>query len=109
MKQTLKLIAFSLALAAPILAKTATPVAAQNPPPPSKSYPINVDVGQAVAICTTGTIICPARSPICDDTSVVTVRDGKNGLEIVGVKRGKTLCSVVSATAFRTIYAVTVR
>lgn len=109
MKPTVKLIAVGLALVVLLLAKTATPVAAQNPPPPSKPYPINVGVGQAVAICTTGTIVCPVRSPICDDTSVATVRDGKNGLEIVGVKPGTTLCSMVSATAFRTIYAVTVR
>ncbi|MGH7802127.1 MAG: hypothetical protein ACREOW_16125 [Thermodesulfobacteriota bacterium] len=74
-----------------------------------KPYSITVGVGQAVSICTTGTIICPARSPICDDTSVATVRGGESGLEIVGVKPGTTLCSVVSATAFRTIYAVTVR
>lgn len=109
MKLKPKLFALSLTLAALLLAKTATPVAAQNPPPASKPYPINIGVGQAVSICTTGTIICPPRSPICDDTSVATVRGGENGLEIVGVKPGKTLCSVVSATAFRTIYAVTVR
>ena len=88
---------------------TVMPVVAQNPPAVDKPYPINIGVGQAVSICTTGTVVCPARSPICDDTSVATVRDGENGLEIVGVKPGKTLCSVVSATAFRTIYAVTVR
>jgi hypothetical protein len=92
-----------------ILVMTATPVAAQNPPTVEKPYPITVGVGQAVSICTTGTIVCPARSPICDDTSVATVRDGKNGLEIVGVKPGTTLCAMTSATAFRTIYAVTVR
>ena len=109
MKRTLKLTALSLALMALLLAKSATPVVAQGPPAVAKPYPLNVGVGQAVSICTTGTIVCPARSPICDDTSVATVRDGENGLEIVGVKPGKTLCSVVSATAFRTIYAVTVR
>jgi hypothetical protein len=92
-----------------ILPMTVTPVTAQDPPAVDKPYPITVGVGQAVSICTTGTIVCPARSPICDDTSVATVRDGENGLEIVGVKPGTTLCAMTSATAFRTIYSVTVR
>ena len=118
MKQKLVISLFSLplvvifsiqVLVALLITMTATPVAAQNPPPASKPHPVNISVGQAVSICTTGTIVCPARSPICDDTSVATVRGGENGLEIVGVKPGTTLCSVVSATAFRTIYAVTVR
>jgi len=92
-----------------ILVMSTTPVAAENPPLADKPYPIIVGVGQAVSICTTGTIVCPARSPICDDTSVATVRDGESGLEIVGVNPGTTLCAVTSATAFRTIYSVTVR
>jgi hypothetical protein len=66
-------------------------------------------VGQAVSVCKTGTVICPVRSPICDDISVATVREGKDGLEIVGLKPGKTLCSVVSMTGLRTLYTVTVR
>jgi len=37
------------------------------------------------------------------------VRDGKDGLEIVGVKPGTTLCSVMSAVGVRFLYAVTVR
>lgn len=99
----------SLALAALLLAMATTPIIAQNTPAVNKPYPITVGVGQAVSICLTGTIICPARSPICDDTSVATVQDGTNGLEIVGVKPGSTLCSVMSAAAVRFIYAVTVR
>ena len=117
MKQKLVISFFSLLLLVilgiqvltPILVMTAKPVVAQDPPLADKPYPITVGVGQAVSICTTGTIVCPARSPICDDTSVATVRDGENGLEIVGVNPGTTLCAVTSATAFRTIYSVTVR
>ncbi len=113
MKQKLVISLFSLPLVVifsiQLLAVTATPVTAQDTPAVDKPYLITVGVGQAVSICNTGTIVCPARSPICDDTSVATVREGDNGLEIVGVKPGTTLCSVTSATAFRTIYAVTVR
>ena len=96
-------------LMAPLIAMTATLVGAQVSPAVDKPYPITVNVGQAVSICTTGTIICPARSPICDDTPIATVRDGNNGLEIMGVKPGTTLCSVMSAVGVRFIYAVTVR
>jgi hypothetical protein len=82
---------------------------AQGQPTAGTGYPITIGVGQSVSICKTGTVICPVRSPICDDLSVATVRSGKDGLEIVGVKPGKTLCSVASATALRTIYTITVR
>jgi hypothetical protein len=82
---------------------------AQDPPTADMGYPIALGVGQSVSICKTGTVICPVRSPICDDVSVATVRSGKDGLEIVGVKPGVTLCSVVSLTGLRTLYRVTVR
>jgi hypothetical protein len=94
---------------APLIVMIVIPISAQESATVDKPYTITVGVGQAVSICTTGTIVCPARSPICDDTSIATVRDGENGLEIVGVKSGTTLCAVTSATAFRTIYSVTVR
>jgi hypothetical protein len=82
---------------------------AQGQPTADMGHPVTVGVGQAVGVCKTGTVICPVRSPICDDISVATVRSGNDGLEIVGVKPGKTLCSVVSMTGLRTLYAVTVR
>ncbi len=104
----LPVVILSIQVLMPFLTMTVTPATAQNPPTVDKPYPITVGVGQAVSICTTGTIVCPARSPICDDTTIATVRDGENGLEIVGVKPGTTLCAMTSATAFRTIYAVTV-
>jgi hypothetical protein len=109
MKRNVVLAFLSIALVALILAMTSMPGVSQAQPDLGKPYPINVGVGQVVSICKTGTIICPARSPICDDISVATVRSGKDGLEIVGVKPGKTLCSVVSAGGLRTIYGITVR
>ena len=94
----------------PILFTTiATHSVAQDPSDANAGHPITVGVGQGVSVCKTGTVICPVRSPICDDISVASVRDGKDGLEIVGVKPGKTLCSVVSLTGLRTLFSVTVR
>jgi hypothetical protein len=77
--------------------------AADNAP-----YPITVGVGQAVSICTTGTVICPVRFTTCEDTSIATIRDGDQGPEIVGVKPGMTLCYTTSANAVRFAYKVTV-
>jgi hypothetical protein len=99
----------SIALVTILFAIAANPAATQDHPAVGEPYPITVGVGQAISICRTGTIICPARSPICDDTSIATVRGGKDGLAIVGVKPGATLCSVMSAVGVRFLYAVTVR
>ena len=74
-----------------------------------KPYPITVGVGQAVNICTTGTVICPVRFTMCADTSIATIRESDKGPEIVGVKPGTTLCYTTSANAVRFSYAVTVR
>jgi len=109
MKRNVVLTFLNIAPVALLLAITAMPIAAQDPPAVDSPYPITLRVGQAVSICKTGTIACPARFPICDDISIATVRDGKDGLVIVGVKPGTTLCSVVSAAAVRFLYAVTVR
>ena len=109
MKRDAVFILLFLALLTLPLAMTPGRIAAQDPPAVDKPYPITVGVGEGVAICKTGTIVCPARFPICDDISIATVRDGKDGLEIVGVKPGTTLCSVMSAVGVRFLYAVTVR
>lgn len=109
MKRKLVLSFLNILLAALLLMAVAGLGVAQDTPTADTGYPITVGVGQAVSVCKTGTVICPVRSPICDDISVATVRGGKDGLEIVGVKPGKTLCSVVSLTGLRTLYTVTVR
>lgn len=109
MNQSFELILLNIALVSLLFTVVATHSVAQDPPTADMGHPISLGVGQAVSLCKTGTIICPARSPICDDTSVATVRGGKDGIEIVGVKPGTTLCSVMSAVGMRTIYDVTVR
>lgn len=109
MKRDIALGLLSIALVALLFAVVAEDSVAQGPKSADMGYPINLAVGQAESVCMTGTVICPATSPICDDVSVATVRLGKDGLEIVGVKPGKTLCSVQSANGIRALYAVTVR
>ena len=94
-----------LALAAALLA---SPALADEPRPSDKAPAVVLKVGESVRICETRTVICPASAPICDDTSLVAIRDQGKGLEIVGLKPGRTLCSVMSANQARQVFAVTV-
>jgi hypothetical protein len=109
MKGNVVLFSLGLVLVAFLSAMTVSPVAAQSPPARNAPHPITLGVGEAVSICDTGTIKCPAYDPICDDISVATMRRGPRGLEIVGVAPGKTLCSASSSNFTRVPYAVTVR
>jgi hypothetical protein len=93
-----------LALAAALLA--ASPALAEEPP--AKAPAVTLKVGESLRICETRTVICPALAPICDDGSLVAIRDQGKGLELVGLKPGKTLCSVMSANQARQVFAVTV-
>jgi len=110
MQRNVLLVALSLALISFLSAGMISPVAAQDTPMmDDKPYPIIVGVGQAVHICTPGTVTCPVRFTMCADTSIATIREGDNGPEIVGIKPGTTLCYTTSANAVRFVYAVTVR
>jgi hypothetical protein len=74
-------------------------------------HPLKLKVGESLAICKTGTIQCPASSPICDDTTVVTAElSGNEGLVFKGLKPGTTLCSAGASSGFgaRRVYRVTV-
>ncbi len=75
------------------------------------AFPLELRVGKSVAICKTGTILCPASNPICDDTSVVGIDTGADGLVFKGLKPGTTLCSAGSAggAGLRSVYRVTVK
>ena len=109
MKRNALWIARSIELVLILVGLTVSPVEAQGPPTKVEPYPIIVGVGEAVDICATGTMMCPAYDPICDNISVATMRRGPKGLEIVGVQPGKTLCSASSANFVRVLFAVTVR
>jgi hypothetical protein len=97
MKTTARLAALLLALAS--LAAVADD---------DKPWPVDLVVGGTFEICANGSIICPATTPICDNTSIATLRDGKNGLEILAVTPGTTLCSAASSNKLRRVYRVTV-
>ncbi len=95
-----------LALAAALA--SALPAAADEPRPREQPAAVALKVGESLRVCDTRTVICPASAPICDDTSLVAIRDQGKGLEIVGLKPGRTLCSVMSANQARQVFAVTV-
>jgi len=110
MKRKFVPVALCLVLMSILSVVTIPPAVAQETPAvDNKPYPITVGVGQAINICTTGTVICPVRFTMCADTSIATIREGNNGPEIVGVKPGTTLCYTTSANVVRFTYAVTVR
>jgi hypothetical protein len=73
-------------------------------------YPLRLEVGKSVALCSTGTLICPARDTRCDDASVVVAGADERGPVLKGVKEGTTLCSTGSASGqgARRVYRVTV-
>lgn len=82
-------------------------------PPPAaaaedRPFPVLLKVGETRAICKTGAVLCPAVGPICDDVTVATMRDGKDGLEIVALKPGRTLCSAGPVGGMRQVFGVTV-
>lgn len=82
------------------------------PSAPSASdaaYPLKIEVGGEVAVCQTGTVLCPA-TVVCDDPSVVTVTGDQRGPVLKGGKPGATLCSAGSASGagMRRVYQVTV-
>jgi len=110
MKRKFVPVALCLSLMSILSVVTVPPVASQDTPAVDvKPYPITIGVGQAINICTTGTVICPVRFTMCADTSIAMIRESSNGPEIVGVKPGTTLCYTTSANVVRFTYAVTVR
>jgi hypothetical protein len=86
------------------------PVAAHAQAASSEPYPLSLRVGKNIALCKTGTISCPAASPICDDTAVVDALFTSEGLVFKGVKPGTTLCSAANdnGAGSRRVYRVTV-
>jgi hypothetical protein len=85
-------------------------LAASAAEPSAEPFPISIKAGKSIALCKTDSIICPAASPICDDTSVVDATFTAEGLVFKGVKAGTTLCSAASDSGLgsRRVYRVTV-
>ena len=72
-------------------------------------FPITLRSGETFDLCTSGLIVCPARTPICDDLKVVVPIDLPGGLGFQGVGPGTTLCSAASAAGPRRVFRITVR
>lgn len=65
--------------------------------------------GEAFDLCSSGQIVCPARTPICDDLKVAVPVDLPGGLGFKGIGPGTTLCSAASAVGPRRVFRITVR
>ncbi len=94
-----------------ILAAASLALAQEPSSEAERAHPLAVRVGESIALCDTGTILCPAANAICDDPSIVAVEATERGLALRGLKSGTTLCSAASGSALgaRRLYRVTVR
>ena len=77
---------------------------------PDGATPLRLRVGEAVDLCRTGTVTCPAVAPICDDPSLLEFELTSAGLRFRAAKVGETLCSVRSSggQGTRWVYRVVV-
>lgn len=69
---------------------------------------VKLDVGDVFRICNSGMVVCPVSTPICDDTSLVTLVDTPDGLGFKAKASGTTLCSVESSVGQRFIFRLIV-
>jgi hypothetical protein len=93
-----------IALAFGTLLVTAHHVRAQDEP-----FPVELRVGETFEVCTSGQIVCPARTSLCDDPKIAVPVDATGGLGFKGVGPGTTLCSAASAIGPRRVFRITVR
>ena len=77
--------------------------------PGDDAYAVRLAAGEVYDVCASGQVVCPARSPICDDPKVVTPVDLPGGLGFKGVSPGTTLCSAGSAAGPRRLFRFTVQ
>lgn len=79
--------------------------------PADQPYPVELTAGGIFKVCRSGEIICPARSPICDDLEVATPVDTPEGLGFKAIAPGSTLCSAQAGAgnALRRVFRITVQ
>ena len=96
-----------LSAAVPLAATAADQV---TPTVVDAPHPLQLKVGESLALCKTGTILCPAAQPICDDGTLIEFELNADGLAFRGLKAGETLCSAASSDGkgLRRVYRVTV-
>ncbi|MGB5994611.1 MAG: hypothetical protein WBG20_04265 [Candidatus Deferrimicrobiaceae bacterium] len=83
-------------------------VTVQQAHPKDEPYPVDLQSGETFDVCASGMVVCPARSPICDDPKIATPVDLPGGLGFQGVAPGTTLCSAASAVGPRRVFRITV-
>ena len=71
-------------------------------------FPVDLIPGETFDLCGSGLVVCPARTPICDDPKVAVPVDLPGGLGFQGVSPGTTLCSAASAAGPRRVFRITV-
>jgi hypothetical protein len=98
------LLAAGIAVVFGVLFVTAHPARADD-----GAFPVGLQAGETFDACASGQIVCPARSPICDDPKVAVPADVNGGLGFKGVGPGSTLCSAASSVGPRRIFKITVR
>jgi hypothetical protein len=98
------LLAAGIAVVFGVLLVTAQPVRADD-----GAFPVGLQAGETFDACASGQIVCPARSPICDDPKVAVPADVGGGLGFKGVGPGSTLCSAASSVGPRRLFRITVR
>ena len=91
-------------LAAATFAALATATAAAQDGGLQFEVALDLQVGEVASICP-----CPVFNVICDDPSVATAVDMRNGVGLKGLAPGTTLCSARDALGVRRFYRVEVR
>jgi len=71
-------------------------------------FPVDLKSGETFDVCSSGMVVCPARTPICDDPKVAAPVDLPGGLGFRGMAPGTTLCSVASSAGPRRVFRITV-
>jgi hypothetical protein len=71
-------------------------------------FPVDLKPGETFDVCGSGIVLCPARTPICDDPKIAAPVDLPGGLGFKGVGLGTTLCSAASAAGPRQVFRITV-
>ena len=72
-------------------------------------YPVELFVGETFEVCTSGQIVCPAITPICDNPKVSAPVATPVGLGFSGNAPGTTLCSAAAHTGQRRVFRIIVR
>ena len=75
-----------------------------------EAFPVRLELGESIALCSTGAILCPAGAVRCDDLAIVSIGGDQRGPILTGARVGTTLCSAGtgSGAGMRRVFRVTV-